>query len=78
MSELERNLRLCVAEKEAKIAPYRSRYDSWWLILADHIDYAMGPEDRGVFRAEVMSRIAHGFEKIILIDPRDYRHTFEV
>ena len=77
MGEVERNLRLCIAEKEQKIEPYRSKYPEWWLVLADHIDYAMDDEDRPVFRAEVMPRIQHRFSKIVLIDPRDYRRAFE-
>lgn len=71
MAEVERNLRLCIAEKEAKIAPYRSRYPSWWLVLDDHIDFGMDPEDHDRFRTEVMPRIAHSFERIVLLDPRD-------
>jgi len=33
LDEFERNLRICVAEKLAKIEPHRSRYPEWWLIL---------------------------------------------
>jgi hypothetical protein len=77
MSEVERNLRLCIEEKQRKIAPYRSKYGAWWLVLADHIDYSMDPEDREVFRSEIMPTIPHAFEKIVFIDPRDYRHAFE-
>jgi len=77
MSEVERNLRLCITEKARKIEPYRSKYAVWWLVLADHIDYAMEADDRPVFRSEVMPRISHRFNKIVLIDPRDYRCAFE-
>jgi hypothetical protein len=78
MGEVERNLRLCIAEKERKIKPYRSKYLEWWLVLADYIDYSMDPEDRLIFRSEVMPRIPHRFTKIVLIDPRDYRRVVEV
>lgn len=77
MGEVERNLRLCIAEKEKKIESYRSKYPEWWLVLADHIDYSMDPEDRPIFKSEVMPRIPHRFSKIVLIDPGDYRRTFE-
>jgi hypothetical protein len=77
MSEVERNLRLCIAEKEAKIEAYRSRYPEWWLVLPDHIDYSMDAEDRETFRTEVMPRIPHRFAKIVLIDPRDHRRAVE-
>jgi hypothetical protein len=77
MGEVERNLRLCIAEKERKIDPYRSKYSEWWLVLADHIDYSMDPEDRLIFKSEVMSRIPHRFRKIVLVDPLDHRRAFE-
>ena len=78
MGELERNLRLCVTEKEQKIEPFRSRYLDWWLVLADHIDYSMDEEDRPIFRSEVMPQISHRFSKIVLIDPRNHHNAFEI
>jgi len=78
MSEVEKNLRLCIAEKEGKIAPYRGRYEEWWLVLADHIDYAMDDEDRPIFRTEVMPTIPHSFDRIVFLDPRDNGRVFEV
>jgi hypothetical protein len=77
MGEVERNLRLCIKEKERKIAPYRKKYNSWWLLLVDHIDYSMDDEDRKIFRREVMPTIRHSFEKIIFVDPRDHRRAFD-
>lgn len=77
INEIERNLRLCISEKEAKIAPYRSRYREWWLVLADHIDYSMDDEDRQKFRSYVMPRLSHSFTKIIILDPRGQRSVFE-
>lgn len=78
MGEVARNLRLCIEEKERKIAPYRSKYGSWWLVLTDHIDYSMDQEDRETFRSEVMPTIPHTFDRIVLIDPRDHTRAFEV
>jgi hypothetical protein len=78
MSEVEKNLRLCILEKERKIAPYRNKYSAWWLVLADHIDYSMEPEDRQVFRTEVMPSITHFFDKIVFVDPTNHQNTFEV
>jgi len=78
MAEVEKNLRLCIAEKEKKIAPYRQRYDEWWLVLADHIDCSMDKEDRVVFRTQVMPTIPHDFARIVFLDPRDNGRAFEV
>lgn len=78
MAEVEKNLRLCIADKERKIAPYRDKYTEWWLILSDHIDYSMEPIDRDVFQTTVMPNITHSFKRIIFIDPRDHRRAFAV
>lgn len=73
MSEIERNLRLCISEKEHKIEPHRSKYPMWWLVLVDHIGYSLDAEERPIFQFEVMPQISHNFDKVVLIDPRDYR-----
>lgn len=78
MGEVEKNLRLCIAEKEKKIAPYRSRYREWWLVLPDHIDYSMEPDDRETFRDEVVPKLQHSFKRIVLIDPRNHHRAFEI
>lgn len=78
MSEVEKNLRLCIAQKEKKIAPYRGKYEEWWLVLADHIDYSMEDEDRVVFREQVMPTVPHSFARIVFLDPRDNGRAFEV
>lgn len=78
MGEVEKNLRLCIAEKEMKIAPYRSRYKEWWLVLPDHIDYSMEPEDRETLRTEVIPDLRHSFDKVVLIDPRNHLRAFEI
>ena len=77
MSEVAKNLRLCIDEKERKIARYRAKYSEWWLLLADYIDFSMEPDDRRLFRTEVMPSIRHSFSRIVLIDPRDHRRAFE-
>lgn len=78
MSEVERNLRICISEKERKIAPHRYKYPEWWLLLVDYIDYGMEEEDRMFFRESVMPHIKHSFDKIIFVNPLDYRDGFEV
>jgi len=78
LAEVERNLRLCVEEKERKIAPYRDRYDEWWLVLINYVDLNMEAEDYEAFIMEATPPITHSFSKIVLIDFRDYRKWFEV
>lgn len=73
LSELSRNLRLCIDEKARKIAPYRSRYPVWWLVLVDHVGRSLSHEDRHYFLTEM--RPSHDFDRIILIDPDDHRRS---
>jgi len=76
LSEIEWNLRHCVAEKTRKVAHFRAKYAEWWLALPDHIGYALDNFDREMFRDQVS--IEHSWEKIILIDPRDATRHFEI
>lgn len=78
MGEVEKNLRICIAEKERKIAQYRHKYTEWWLVLADHIDHSMEPDDRDIFRTKVMPGIHYSFDKIVLINPWDHHQAFIV
>ena len=78
MGEVEKNLQLCIGEKEKKIAPYRAKYTEWWLVLPDHIEYGIDPEDHQIYRAEVVPNLSHNFAKIILLDPRNHHRVFEI
>lgn len=77
LSELSRNLRLCITEKEKKIEPFRHRYPKWWLVLDDHIDNAIDAEERQRFKSEVLDTISHSFDRIVLLDPRGINTPFE-
>lgn len=76
MGELEKNLRLCILEKERKTAEYRNKYQDWWLILVDHIAYGIDIEDRVKIRHSLNDGILDSFNKIILIDPWSRRSEF--
>jgi hypothetical protein len=78
LAEVERNLRLCVEEKERKIAPYRERYDEWWLVLINHVDLRMEADDYETFIMDADPPITHSFRRVFLIDYAEYQHWFEV
>lgn len=78
MCEVEKNLKLCIAEKGRKIAPYSNRYNEWWLILTDHIDFSMELEDQDEFRTKITPTLQHSFDKIILLDPLNHLRAFEI
>src|SRR5437868_15054214 len=78
LSEIQRNLKLCITEIEKKIAPYREKYRQWWLLLPGHIDFSLDDEDRVTFQREIRQTLQHSFDKIILIDPRNPCRAFEI
>lgn len=78
VAELIRNLQFCVDEKLRKIEPFRSRYSEWWLVLPDHIDWAVDLGEREDFVQRYMPRIKHGFDRIVLLDPRRQHPPFVV
>ena len=68
VSELEKNLKLCITEKAAKIAPYRAEYLEWWVVLVDSM---MAGHQKPV-------RVFHPFGKLIVIHPSNYSHAYEI
>ncbi|HEX3810487.1 MAG TPA: hypothetical protein VHW02_12415 [Rhizomicrobium sp.] len=76
IEEIEKNLRYCIEEKEKKISSFRNKYKEWWLVLPDHIGLGLDEIEREIFRDQF--RMTHTFDKVVLLDPRDCRRSFEV
>jgi hypothetical protein len=76
IAELEKNLRICIREKTDKIAKYKPKYPEWWLVLVDRIGYGLDQSDRKQFRDTVS--LYHEWDRIVLLDPLDHSHAFEV
>jgi len=76
ISELETNLQHCIKDKTTKIQKYRHRYDEWWLVLPDHISFALDDLEREFFVDQVALHLG-GFDKVILLDPRDAKRAFQ-
>jgi hypothetical protein len=60
--ELEKNLRLCIAEKTGKVEAYRNKYPEWWLIF---VDFVMGG-------TQEPAQVKHDWDKVIMIHPSNY------
>jgi len=75
-TETQNNLRLCVEEKMRKIAPYRHKYPEWWLVVVDRIGYGVDDGDREFYREQL--GIEHSLDKVILLNPLDYRSASEI
>lgn len=74
--EIAKNLKLCIEEKERKVAPYRSKYPEWRLVLPDHIGYSLDAELRREFREQIT--MDHTWDKLVLVDRQDHQRAFEI
>jgi hypothetical protein len=75
LSEMHRNLDICIAEKSRKRRNARREYAEWWLVLVDHIGYGLpDEEDREQLRALVANAVQ--WDRIILLNPVDLRCVF--
>jgi hypothetical protein len=70
--ELEKNISLRIAEKSKKIAPYKSKYPKWWLVLVDFIIDGR-PAD-----GQTLQLPHPDWDRVIIIHPVDYSRAYEV
>lgn len=66
---LRQNIEHCVAEKTNKVAPYHSKYPTWWLALIDHVAFGMDAFDAAQFKQNI--RISHTFDRLVLVNPQN-------
>ena len=59
-SELIRNLRICIADKEQKTANCREKYPVFWLVLVDRISDGIDNYDRQMLKK---TELKHSFDK---------------
>ncbi len=76
LSEMEKNLQICISEKSKKIKNVKSKYPEWWLVLSDHIGYSLDDFERQQFRDQVS--LEHDWKKVIIINPMDHTKAFEI
>lgn len=76
LAELNKNIRICVAEKAKKVAKFRSRYPTWWLLLVDYVAHGIDPEDHDDLRN--LLQFDHGWDKITVVNPLDPTRGFEL
>jgi hypothetical protein len=76
LAEMGRCIQDHVNEKTLKVAPYRSRYPEWWLILVDYVGYGLNDFDQELFHDQVV--IKHRWDKLIVIAPAGAQRGFEI
>ena len=74
MSELDRNIRLCLQSKTQKIAAHRSKYAEWWLVLVDHIAHGLGNEECRLLAEQ--PPIPHNWDRVVILDSADVTRAF--
>lgn len=77
VSEMARNLDLCIAQKAKKIASVRHRYREWWLLLEDRISHGiLDDSERQDLRRLVCAR--DPFSKVVLFSPLNPTRAFDL
>ncbi len=76
ISEMLKNLRICISEKERKIEKYRAKYPEWWLVMIDYIGYGLEETDK--IQLKENFNINHKWNRVILLDPLNIEHEFEI
>jgi hypothetical protein len=76
LAEMERCIQDHIDEKTLKVAPYRSRYSKWWLILVDYLGYGLNAFDQELFNDQIA--IKHHWDKLIVIAPSGTQRGFEI
>lgn len=79
VSELIRNLAICVAQKTKRVAPFRSRYPEWWLAFVDHISYGDLEDDEvQALRDEAQEWNDGHWDRVVLINPLNPARFFDI
>lgn len=76
LSELIRNIPICIEEKSVKVAPHRHRYREWWLVLVDCIDGHLDPHEEGELKSCV--RVPPAWDRVIIVSRRDPTRSLEL
>lgn len=76
VSEVYRNLQLVIEEKNKKIAPYKHKYKSWWLVLIDQIGYGMDEEDIESLKELEIER--NSWDKVVFVSPIKHEYGNEI
>lgn len=77
LDEINKHLKLYIAEKTEKITANRAKYPVWWLLMPDHIAYGLDEFEQGLF-GDADDLDPGNFDRVILLDPRDASRSFQV
>ena len=76
VSNIYKNLKLAISEKENKINKFYNNFENWWLILIDHISYGLNENDKKQLLA--LPKLKTTFEKIFIVSPLNIERVLEI
>ena len=76
LSELIRNIPICIEEKRVKIGPHRHRYPEWWLVLVDCIDGYLDPYEEQELKSRI--RVPSDWDRVIIVSRPDPTRSLEL
>ena len=68
ISEMRRNLHICITEKAQKVSKVQNRYPEWWLALDDRIGYG-GLDEADRTKIRELIQVDECWSKVILVNP---------
>jgi hypothetical protein len=77
LAEMNRNICICIADKNRKVARVWDRYPEWWLALVDRIGYGGLSEDERADLRQIL-QVEHRWDKILMVSPLDSQRGFEL
>lgn len=76
VSEIYKSLNVILKKKTETIAPYRNKYNKWWLALVDYI--GLGLNEHELKQLMEPPSPTHDFDKVLLIAPLNVEYTVEI
>lgn len=76
LSEMIRNIPICIEDKSRKIEPYRHKYLVWWLILVDYIHGDLDADEEQQLQSTV--HVPSDWDQVIIVNRTDPSRAVEL
>lgn len=76
IGEMVDNIRACMAEKAALVAPVRKNYPEWWLVLINKIDTDLQHEEEQQIKSHIA--MPSEWKRVIVVNGRNPTRAFDL
>jgi hypothetical protein len=76
VSEMLRNIRICIEDKNRKISKVRHKYPEWWLALVDHT--GLGADEYDYNELRELIQIDNKWDRIMVVNPSNPTQCFDL